>query len=156
VSTRSFGFMSCAARCVLRALQVRSPQPLPSRVMMLHRGWCCDRCAVSPPLPPPRVHRSLHPHVSLVASIEPGSRVGALRLMCVCVRQVWLWSYRGDEGATTSRGALRTLYGWRSWMHPAVTCSVSGLLYVVTLRSEVTARIETHDIARRCGCARAR
>ncbi len=118
--------------------------------------WCCDRCAVSPPLPPPRVHRPLHPHVSLVASIEPGSRVGALRLMGVCVRQVWLWSYRGDEGATTSRGALRTLYGWRSWMHPAVTCSVSGLLCVVTLRSEVTARIETHDIARRCECARAR
>jgi hypothetical protein len=88
VSTRSFGFMSCAARCVLRALQVRSPQPLPSRVMMLHRGWCCDRCAVSPPLPPPRVHRSLHPHVSLVASIEPGSRVGALRLMCVCAAGV--------------------------------------------------------------------
>ena len=63
--------------------------------------------------------------------------------VCVCVRQVWLWSYRGDEGTAD---AVRL----------AVVDAPRGLLYVVTLRSEVTARIETHDIARRCGCARAR
>ncbi len=73
-----------------------------------------------------------------MVSIEAVLRVAALRLMCVCVcvRQVWLWSYRGDDGATTSRGALRTLYGWRSWMYPAVTHGVNGLLCVVTLKPE--------------------
>jgi hypothetical protein len=63
------------------------------------------------------------------------------------VLQVELWSYRGDEGATISRGAMRTLYGWRSWIYPAVTHRVNGLLSVVTLKPEVTASTETvYDI----------
>jgi hypothetical protein len=100
-------------------------------------------------LPPPR-------RIACV-SIEVVLRVTALRLMCVCVRQVWLWSYRGDDGATTSRGALRTLYGWRSWMYPAVTHGVNGLLCVVT-EARGYAITETHNL-RHAGvfvCARQR
>jgi hypothetical protein len=80
--------VSCSALHAACSAGLFSPSASIACDDVLRRGWCSHRCAVSPPLPPPRVHRSLHPHVSLVASIEPGSRVGALRLMCVCAAGV--------------------------------------------------------------------
>jgi hypothetical protein len=80
--------VSCSALHAACSAGSFSPSASIAYDHVLRRGWCSHRCAVSPRLPPPRVHHSLHPHVSLVVSIEPGSRVGALRIMCVCAAGV--------------------------------------------------------------------